>query len=137
MAGKESPIVNDNTDKNCDGEMNDVGKTDVAGNGNMGSDDAGMAVKNPYGPWLMVSYGTNHINTDALQTTNAYPKPLETVDHGNVEVIEQLHIEAIDINALPAEESNQRDSNKSDLHLDSTFDVVASELQEVMAGISE
>ncbi|KAK1559315.1 hypothetical protein Q3G72_013167 [Acer saccharum] len=121
MAGKDSPIVNDNVDKNCDGEMNDVGKIDVAGNGNIGSDDA----------------GTNHINTDGLQTTNSYPKPLETVDHGNVEVIEQLHIEAMDINALPAEESNQRDSNKSALHLDSTFDVVASELQEVMARISE
>ncbi|KAK0607308.1 hypothetical protein LWI29_012934 [Acer saccharum] len=291
IAGKDSPIVNDNADKNCDGGMNDAGKNDVAGNGSVGRNDAGTAVKNPYGPWLMVSYGrqgnqyfrgknsrsgmdeksenagktvgsssgrrydgeslkaksglkngmlaksvnsgkgnmvnkvsgsrfeilsedadvmitdvevqakakgsgstnnkgkavlseitnlkhnqyvkisrnpsqgnkklttkgvkmatkssdrykvteligTNHITTDVLPATNPNPKPLETVEHGNVEVevIEQLHIEAMDINALPVEESNQRDSNKSALHLDSTFDVVASELQEVMAGISE
>ncbi|KAK1592149.1 hypothetical protein Q3G72_020266 [Acer saccharum] len=131
IAGKDSPIVNDNADKNCDGGMNDAGKNDVAGNGSVGRNDAGTAVKNPYGPWLMVSnpsqgnkklttkgvkmatkssdrykvtelIGTNHITTDVLPATNPNPKPLETVEHGNVEVevIEQLHIEAMDINAL-------------------------------------
>ncbi|KAK0603340.1 hypothetical protein LWI29_003913 [Acer saccharum] len=32
MAGKVSPLVNDNTDKNCDGDMNDVGKLMLLGN---------------------------------------------------------------------------------------------------------